>query len=167
MRDLTRLASRIVMFFMQFYYRLARHSRVSYKAYIDGRTRLAGYNTIQDNVLLAGARIGRGTYICRGSNFTDAEVGAFCSIGRNVRIVNGQHPDRKVVERCAMIRDFGDRTELVLEMWSRVKGDNLNTGIVLLIFAVFGILFVWIVWKRISIYKQKKRHHRRRRRIRR
>lgn len=43
MRDLTRLASRIVMFFMQFYYRLARHSRVSYKAYIDGRTRLAGY----------------------------------------------------------------------------------------------------------------------------
>ena len=88
MRDLTRLASRIVMFFMQFYYRLARHSRVSYKAYIDGRTRLAGYNTIQDNVLLAGARIGRGTYICRGSNFTDAEVGAFCSIGRNVRIVS-------------------------------------------------------------------------------
>lgn len=57
MRDLTRLASRIVMFFMQFYYRLARHSRVSYKAYIDGRTRLAGYNTIQDNVLLAGALI--------------------------------------------------------------------------------------------------------------
>ena len=97
MRDLTRLASRIVMFFMQFYYRLARHSRVSYKAYIDGRTRLSGYNTIQDNVLLAGARIGRGTYICRGSNFTDAEVGAFCSIGRNVRIVNGQHPTRTFV----------------------------------------------------------------------
>lgn len=97
MRNLTRLASRIVMFFMQFYYRLARHSRVSYKAYIDGRTRLAGYNTIQDNVLLAGARIGRGTYICRGSNFTDAEVGAFCSIGRNVRIVNGQHPTRTFV----------------------------------------------------------------------
>lgn len=85
----------------------------------------------------------------------------------SVQINPIQYPDRKVVERCAMIRDFGDSTELVLEMWSRVKGDNLNTGIVLLIFAVFGILFVWIVWKRISIYKQKKRHHRRRRRIRR
>ena len=84
----------------------------------------------------------------------------------SVQINPIQYPDRKVVERCAMIRDFGDRTELVLEMWSRVKGDNLNTGIVLLIFAVFGILFVWIVWKRISIYKQKKSHHRRRRRIR-
>ena len=76
-----------------------------------------------------------------------------------------QYPDRKVVERCAMIRDFGDRTELVLEMWSRVKGDNLNTGIVLLIFAVFGALFVWIVWKRISTYKQKQRRRRRKRRI--
>ena len=75
MRDLTRLASRIVMFFMQFYYRLAHHSRVSYKAYINGRTRLAGYNTLQDNVLLAGAHIGRGTYICRDSNFTGCDGG--------------------------------------------------------------------------------------------
>ena len=49
----------------------------------------------------------------------------------SVQINPIQYPDRKVVERCAMIRDFGDRTELVLEMWSRVKGDNLNTGIVL------------------------------------
>lgn len=78
-----------------------------------------------------------------------------------------QYPDRRVVERCAMIRDFGDRTELVLEMWSRVKGDNLNTGIVLLIFTVFGVLFVWIVWKRISLYRQKKHYRRRRRRLRR
>ncbi len=45
-----------------------------------------------------------------------------------------------------MIRDFGERTEVVLEMWSRVKGDNLNTGIVLLIFAVFGLLFIWLVY---------------------
>lgn len=69
-----------------------------------------------------------------------------------------------MVERCAMIRDFGDETELVLEMWSRVKGDNLNTGIVLLIFAVFGLLFVWVVYRRIRDYKQKQRHRRRRRR---
>jgi spermidine/putrescine transport system substrate-binding protein len=75
-----------------------------------------------------------------------------------------QYPDRKVVERCAMIRDFGDRTELVLEMWSRVKGDNLNTGIVLLIFAVFGLLLVWLVYKRIKEYKQRQRYRSRRRR---
>ena len=82
----------------------------------------------------------------------------------SIRINPVQYPDRKVVERCAMIRDFRDRTELVLEMWSRVKGDNLNTGIVLLIFAVFGVLFVWLVYRRIRQYKQRQRHHRRRRR---
>ena len=52
----------------------------------------------------------------------------------------------------------------ILEMWSRVKGDNLNTGIVLLIFAVFGVLFVWLVYRRIRQYKQQRRHRRRRRR---
>ena len=75
-----------------------------------------------------------------------------------------QYPDRCVVERCAMIRDFGDRTEQVLEMWSRVKGDNLNTGIVLLIFAVFGLLFIWLVYAKIRKYKQKRRHRLRRKR---
>ena len=74
-----------------------------------------------------------------------------------------QYPDRKVVERCAMIRDFGPKTEVVLEMWSRVKGDNLNSWIVLLIFAVFGLLFVWVVVKRIEKYRQKRKHSRRRR----
>ena len=82
----------------------------------------------------------------------------------SIQIDPVQYPDRKVVERCAMIRDFGDRTELVLEMWSRVKGDNLNTGIVLLIFAVFGLLLVWLVYKRIKEYKQRQRYRSRRRR---
>ena len=75
-----------------------------------------------------------------------------------------RYPDRKVVERCAMIRDFGDRTEPVLEMWSRVKGDNLNTGIVLLIFAVFGVLLVWVVYGKVRRYRQGRGHRRRRKR---
>lgn len=87
----------------------------------------------------------------------------FDSGADSIQINQVQYPDKKVVERCAMIRDFGDRTELVLEMWSRVKGDNLNTGIVLLIFTVFGVLFVWLVYRRIRDYKQRQRHHRRRR----
>lgn len=87
----------------------------------------------------------------------------FGSGADSIQINQVQYPDKKVVERCAMIRDFGDRTELVLEMWSRVKGDNLNTGIVLLIFTVFGVLFVWLVYRRIRDYKQRQRHHRRRR----
>ena len=78
-----------------------------------------------------------------------------------------QYPDKKVIERCAVIRDFSKKEDLqkVLEMWSRVKGDNLNTGIVLLIFAVFGGLFVWMIISKINKYRRKNhRKYRRRRR---
>lgn len=81
-----------------------------------------------------------------------------------IRINPVQYPDRSVVARCAMIRDFGDRTESVLEMWSRVKGDNLNTGIILLIFMVFGMLFIGVIYQKIRKYKQQRRHRRRRKR---
>ena len=80
------------------------------------------------------------------------------------------YPDREVIERCAVIRDFSKKEDLekVLEMWSRVKGDNLNTGIVLIIFAVFGALFVWLVISKVNQYRRKMhRTHRRKRKRRR
>ena len=74
-----------------------------------------------------------------------------------------QYPDYSIVKRSAMIRDFGKETDHVLEMWSRVKGDNLNTGIVILIFVVFGFLFIWVVYRRIQKSKLKHRRISRRR----
>lgn len=79
----------------------------------------------------------------------------------SVHINPVQYPDRKVVERCAMIRDFGSDTEYVLEMWSHVKGDNLNSSLVVFIFAVFGALFVWTIYRRYKAYQHKKNRHRR------
>ena len=64
-----------------------------------------------------------------------------------------QYPDSAVVARCAMIHDSGKRTEQVLEMWSHVKGDNLEGGIVLLIFVTIGGL---VVYKVCIILKAKK-----------
>ena len=72
-----------------------------------------------------------------------------------------QYPDRKVVERCAMIRDFGDKTKDVLEIWSRIKGDNLGVGITILIFVVVGVMSGWMIYKRIQCYKHKKMQRRR------
>ena len=70
-----------------------------------------------------------------------------------------QYPDSSVVARCAMIHDSGKRTEKVLEMWSHVKGDNLEGGIVLLIFVTIGGL---VVYKVIIILRKKKRNRMRR-----
>ena len=80
-----------------------------------------------------------------------------------IQIDPAQYPDRKVVERCAMIRDSGERTEAVLEMWSRVKGDNLGLGIVVVIFVSVGVMLVYTVYRRIQRYQHEKLQRRRRR----
>lgn len=37
-----------------------------------------------------------------------------------------QYPDSSVVDRCVLLHDFLDQNDKVLEMWSRVKGNNVN-----------------------------------------
>lgn len=82
----------------------------------------------------------------------------------SIQIDKIQYPDRSVVERCAMIRDFGDKTADVLEIWSSVKGDNLGIGITILIFVVVGVMSGWMIYKKIERYKRKKLQRRRSRR---
>lgn len=82
----------------------------------------------------------------------------------SIQIDKIQYPDRTVVERCAMIRDFGDTTKEVLDIWSRVKGDNLGVGITILIFVVVGGMSGWMIYKRIQHYRRKKLRRRRVRR---
>ena len=82
----------------------------------------------------------------------------------SVQVNRIQYPDRKVIERCAMIRDFGDKTEAVLEIWSRIKGDNLGVGITILIFVVVALMSGWMIYKRWLRYKRNKMQRRRSRR---
>lgn len=101
-------------------------------------------------------------------NFSDLSY-FFGPEADSVQVDPVQYPDKKVIERCAVIRDFSNKEDLekILEMWSRVKGDNLNTGIVLIIFAVFGALFVWLVVSKVNKYRrnmQRKNGRRRKKR---
>ncbi len=86
----------------------------------------------------------------------------FGSEARHVKLRNTQYPDKSVIARCAMIRDFGDKTVDVLEIWSRVKGDNLNSGLVILILLVFVGLSAWQIRRRWLRYKRS--HYKRSRR---
>lgn len=82
----------------------------------------------------------------------------------SIQIDRVQYPDRQVVERCAMIRDFGSQTEIIMEMWSRVKGDNLGVGVVIVILVSVGLMVVYTVYKRVQRYQREKLHRRRHRR---
>ena len=54
------------------------------------------------------------------------------------------YPCRSVIDRCAVMHDSGDRTDKMLEMWSRVKGDNLSTGMLVGIILFFSVMFVGV-----------------------
>ena len=81
----------------------------------------------------------------------------------NVYVDPIMYPDLSVIDRCAMMHDSGDQTEKMLEMWSRVKGDNLSPWMLAFIVVSFTIIVVWIVWHKVDAYRKKramlKRHH--------
>ena len=68
-----------------------------------------------------------------------------------------QYPDSSVVSRCAIINDFLDKNDEVLEMWSRAKGDSLFSGMTYLIVGVIILLVAWIVFRYVKKAKSKKK----------
>ena len=69
-----------------------------------------------------------------------------------------QYPDQSVIDRAALMRDCGSRTKNMLEMWSRVKGDNLESWVIILIVVVLGGAIAWGIYNKMQ---QKKRQAKR------
>jgi spermidine/putrescine transport system substrate-binding protein len=68
-----------------------------------------------------------------------------------------QYPDSSVVARCAIINDYLDKNDQVLEMWSRAKGDSLFRGMTVMIIIVAVLLVAFIVLRIISKSKSRQR----------
>ncbi|MBQ9138866.1 MAG: ABC transporter substrate-binding protein [Alistipes sp.] len=81
---------------------------------------------------------------------------------RSVKIDAVQYPDRAVIERCAMMHDSGARTEQMLEMWARVKGDEVKTWVLVVIGLTLLALLIVGVRRKVKQYKKRNRHPRRR-----
>lgn len=70
-----------------------------------------------------------------------------------------QYPDVSVIDRCAMMHDWGDETPKLTAMWSRVKGSNAN-GLTIAVIAVFVALILGFGIKKKFFNKKKSRHRR-------
>lgn len=79
----------------------------------------------------------------------------FGTAGRKAHLNPIMYPDSSVVARCAMIHDAGNHTPEVLSMWSKVKGDNLGSGIVIILLLVVLSLIIVVGYKKYT-----KRKHR-------
>ena len=76
----------------------------------------------------------------------------------SVKIDPVQYPDKSVVERCGMMHDSGARTPKMLEMWARVKGDDVPLWNLVTIVISFGALLVLGIRRKIK--KNHKKSHR-------
>ena len=70
-----------------------------------------------------------------------------------------QYPDISIIDRCTMMHDWGDESYKLIEMWARVKGNQLSWWTIFVIVAtVIGITCV----KTAKFIHKKKRSSRRR-----
>jgi len=57
----------------------------------------------------------------------------------SVRVNQAMYPDRSTIAVCAMMHDWGDDTQKLIGMWSRVKGQNANSTTIIVISVVAAV----------------------------
>ena len=67
------------------------------------------------------------------------------------------YPDKAVIERCAMMHDSGDRTPKMLEMWTRIKQNDIPLWIWIVIALSFGS-FTFLYIRHKVLISRKKSH---------
>lgn len=53
-----------------------------------------------------------------------------------VRVNPAMYPDKGIIERCALMHDWGEDSSKLIAMWSRIKGQNANNTTFIVIGAV-------------------------------
>lgn len=103
--------------------------------------------------------------MANGESYPDGVNAAylFGEAGRGAKLNPIMYPDSAVVARCAMIHDAGGKTPEMLEMWSKVKGDNLGGGVAAFLLGAVVILTVVIGIRKYERYRHRRlsRKHRR------
>ncbi len=82
----------------------------------------------------------------------------FGEIGKEAKLDPILYPDKEVVERCAMMHDSGDRTPQLLDMWSRVKSNEVPVWNYTIIVISFVVLLVLAIRRKVQ--KSRKASHR-------
>jgi spermidine/putrescine transport system substrate-binding protein len=72
------------------------------------------------------------------------------------------YPDKSVIDRCALMHDCDTKTGAMLDMWNRVKGDNLSGGLMYVVAGVIAVLIAFFVLLSVSKRRQKNLRSRRR-----
>ncbi len=83
----------------------------------------------------------------------------------HVQLNHVYYPDKSVIERCVLMHDTAQRNEVMLEMWSRVKGNNLNWKMLTFIGVVILFLGSFFVIRKARVWRRRRRRRERLKRI--
>ena len=60
------------------------------------------------------------------------------------------YPDKSIIDHCTLMHDCDEQTEAMLEMWNRVKGDNLNATMVIIIVVILLAIIIFAIIQTIN-----------------
>ncbi|MBO4754858.1 MAG: ABC transporter substrate-binding protein [Bacteroidales bacterium] len=67
------------------------------------------------------------------------------------------YPNIDVIERSILMHDTADRNEAMLEMWSHVKGNNLNWKMLTFILIVIALILILLINKKTRQWRKRRR----------
>ncbi len=76
------------------------------------------------------------------------DVSYFFPGADSVRVDPVLYPDKATIELCALEHDWGNDTAKLIEMWSRVKGENANISTVLVVVLALVALAALGIWSK-------------------
>lgn len=62
------------------------------------------------------------------------------------RQFSAQYPEKEIVDRCSVMRDFGERNVAVLNMWLEFKAETFSLPLILLTVAVIVLIGAVLLW---------------------
>ena len=72
------------------------------------------------------------------------------------------YPDMSVIRRCALMHDCGEQTKDMLAMWNRIKGDNLNSTMMIIVIVIVLAIVIFAVVRTVSKHRQRNLQNRKR-----
>ena len=99
------------------------------------------------------------TYFFNGTLSSDrlTDGKAIVKINERGRQFDAQYPDEEIINRCAIMEDFGDRNEIVIDMWQRVKGNTVSIWLIVgIIVVIAGGAVAYLYVNRSKIVRNKR-----------
>ena len=89
------------------------------------------------------------------------DVSYFFAGADSVCVDPALYPDKSTIEHCALMHDWGNESDKLIAMWSRVKGSNANSMTVIVIVAVVVLAVGFGISARITKSRKKSKKRRR------